>query len=320
MTRTNIAILAALVSGSAVSSVAAQAVIYASGQLLTPGDPSIPPGEPGHDDSRDNFIYEIDVMTGVATPVSPSTTGLPAALAGTPSGDLFGFSSGQLLGVDPVGGRTTHIGSNNGLNATAFDITASGEGYLLPFDANFDTQQLFGIDLDSGASTAIGSSTAIGDAIDLARGTALGTATPFVISLGSVGDTLYGIDLDTDSLVSIDRTSGDASVVGAVSAVGAGNGGGYSGFSALTGVDEDLDGDFDALFGSVNFFDDDGDPSTPSQRLGGLARFDLSTGEWSLVGTNSGVIFFGFGSSPIPAPGTAIALASCGVALGRRRR
>ncbi len=314
MIRTSFAL--ALLAGMAVASADAQPVIYASGQLLIPGDPDIPPGQPGHDDTRENYVYEIDVLTGVATAVSPVTSGLPAALAGTPSGMLFGFSSGQLVEVNPFSGSRTNIGSNNGLNSTAFDITATGQGFVLPFDPDFNTQQIHNIDLSTGAATALGSASAIGNAIDLARGTALGTATPFVISLGSVGNTLYGVDLDTDSLISIDSITGMAGVVGAVGAVGAANGGGYSGFSALTGVDEDLDGEFDALFGSVNFFDD----GTGTQRLGGIGRFDLTTGEWSLVGTNPGVIFFGFGSSPVPTPGTAVLLAAGGVFASRRRR
>lgn len=295
---------------------AAQPVIYASGQLLIPGDPGIPPGQPGHDDTRENYIYEIDVLTGVATAVSPVTSGLPAALAGTPSGSLFGFSSGQLVEVNPFTGSRTNIGANNGLSSTAFDITADGRGFVLPFDPDSNTQQIHNIDLSTGMATAIGSTTAIGDAIDFARGTSLGTALPFVISLGSVGNTLYGIDLDTDSLISIDSITGVADVVGAVGAVGASNGGGYSGFSALTGVDEDMDGTFDALFGSVNFFND----GSGTERLGGIGRFDLTTGEWSLVGTNAGVIFFGFGSSPIPTPGTAVMLAAGGILASRRRR
>ena len=37
---------------------------------------------------------------------------------------------------------------------------------------------------------------------------------------------------------------------------------------------------------NVNFIDDDNDPATPVQRLGGIARYDLSNGSWQLVGTN----------------------------------
>ncbi|MEO1297550.1 MAG: PEP-CTERM sorting domain-containing protein, partial [Cyanobacteria bacterium J06636_16] len=149
-----------------------------------------------------------------------------------------------------------------------------------------------------------------------------GTANPFVISLGSVDNSLYGIDLDTDSLIQFDPETGDAAVVGEVGTVTADNRAIFSGFAALTGVDSDADGQFDALFGNVNFVDDDSDPATPAQRLGGIARYDLSDGSWDLVGTNPGVIFFGFGASPVevPEPATLGGLLLIGGLLGWRRR
>jgi hypothetical protein len=279
------------------------ATIYATGQLLIPGDPSIPPGQPGHDDSRQNFVYQIDTSTGVATPVSPMTTGLPAALAGTLDQRLLGFATGQLVQIDPLTGARTPIGSNNGLNATGLEILPDNRGFLTPFDASFNTQQLFGIDIATGAASPISlSATAIGDAIDAAAGNPPGTTNPFIIGLGAVGRTLYGVDLDTNSLVALDSKTGKASVVGKVGAVGAVGGGLYSGFAGLTGVDQNADGRFGSLFGNVNFFDHDNDPATPVQRLGGVARYDLTDGTWSLVGTNPGVIFFGFGASPAAVP------------------
>ncbi|MCA9188329.1 MAG: PEP-CTERM sorting domain-containing protein [Pirellulaceae bacterium] len=296
----------------------AAATIFASGQLLIPGDPGIPPGQPGHDDSRENYVYAINTLTGTATPVSPVTTGLPAALAGTADQRLLGFSGGQLRVIEPTTAVQTNIGASNGLNSTGFEILPDGRGFLLPFDANFDTQQLFSIDITTGVAAPISSSaTEIGDAIDTAAGNPLGTAEPFLISLGAVGNTLYGVDLDTDSLISLDPDTGAASVVGAVGAVGSVTNGpfSYSGFSALTGVDENEDGQFDALFGAVNFIDD----GTGSQRLGGVARYDLTDGTWQLVGTNPGVIFFGFGSSPVPEPSTLTLFAGLGLITLTRR-
>ena len=67
------------------------ATIYASGQRLISAVPGV------HDDLRENFIYALDSSTGIATPVSPETTGLPSALAGTADGGLLGFASGGQL-------------------------------------------------------------------------------------------------------------------------------------------------------------------------------------------------------------------------------
>ncbi len=314
------AILAAAAISLLLASPLSAATIYASGQLLIPGDPSIPPGEPGHNDARQNFVYAIDTTTGIATPASPATTGLPPALGGLGTSTLLGFSSGQLSQIDPTTGVRTPIGASNGLSSTGFDITSDGRGFLLPFDGQSETQQLHSIDLSTGAATPIGSSSAVGDAIDLALGRPLGTAEPFVISLGSVANTLYGIDLDTNSLVAIDSVIGSASVVGSIGAVGSVGGGAYSGFASLTGVDENADGVFDALFGGVNFFDHDGDSATAALRLGGIARFDLTDGTWSLVASNSGVIFFGFASNPIPEPTTGLMLGLGLMALAASRR
>ncbi|MEM8681114.1 MAG: hypothetical protein AAGF97_17345, partial [Planctomycetota bacterium] len=178
----------------------AASTIYATGQLLIPGDANIPPGQPGHDDTRENYVYHISTLTGLATPVSPVTTGLPAALAGTIDQRLLGFANGQLSEVDPFTGGQTPIGASNGLTATGLEILPDDRGFLTPFDDNFDTQQLFGLDIATGAAVPLSASTTeIGDAIDNAAGNPVGTSRPFIIGLGAVGDQLYGVDLDTNS-------------------------------------------------------------------------------------------------------------------------
>ncbi|MDJ0576301.1 MAG: hypothetical protein QNJ65_14170 [Xenococcaceae cyanobacterium MO_234.B1] len=276
------------------------ATILASGQRLIPAVPG------DHDDLRENFIYAIDSSTGIATPVSTETTGLPPALAGTVDPRLLGFVSeeGQLVEVDPLTANLTPIGSANGLSSTGFDILDDQRGFLIPFDSNGNTQQIHALEA-TGMATPKGSATAVGDAIDETRGTPLGTAEPFIISLGSVENQLYGVDLDTNSLINFNPETGEAAVIGSVGAVTSGDRSIYSGFAALTGVDTNQDGSFDTLFGNVNFIDSDNDPDTPSERLGGIARFNLTDGTWELVGTNPGVIFFGFASSPtsVPEPG-----------------
>lgn len=199
-------LMAGLFAATAGASLApAQPVIYATGQLFIPGDPDLPSTEYGHDDRHENYIYEVDVQTGVATPVSAVVpTMLPSGLAGTPSGEMFGIASGfesgsafgRLVRVDPVNCTQTDIGTDIGLRSSTLDVTADGRGSILPFDADDHTQQVHAIDLSTGSATPIGSAGAIGDAFDLARGVPLGSAEPFVISLGSVGDMLYGVDGD----------------------------------------------------------------------------------------------------------------------------
>ncbi|HTN70006.1 MAG TPA: PEP-CTERM sorting domain-containing protein [Methylomirabilota bacterium] len=286
-------------SGIAPCSVLA-GTIYASGQLLIPAVPGV------HDDLRENRIFVIDTTTGNATPVSPVVSGTPAALAGAPDGRLFGFQNGSIGVVNPATAAFTPIGSSTGLNVTGLDITADGRGFVVPFTG---VRQLNRIDINSGVATPVGSPTAIGASLDAHFGLAPGTSQPFIIGLGSVGPQLYGVDLETGrtNLISIDPNTGIATVIGIPDAVASANGGGYSGFAAMTGVDENGDGKFDALFGNVNFFDDN-DPATPTVRLGGVARYNLTDGTWSLVGTNPGLIFFGFGSSPahVPEPRSAV--------------
>ncbi len=309
--------LAAATTLLALATAASATPIYATGQLLTPGDPDIPPGQPGHDDTRENFLYEIDPATGEATAISPATTGLPPALGGTPDGRLLGYSGGQLVEVDVPGGDRTPIGSPSGLDAFGFDILTDGRAfaYNLDFDtADGDDSGLYTLDTSTGAASLLASSATVNAALAAAGAT---DPDAFIISLGSVGDDLYGWDLDTGSLIRFDPDDGSASVVGDLGAAGDVGGGTLSGGAALTGVDTDDDGVFDELFGNVNFLNPAG--PDPTIRLGGVARFDLTDGTYDLVGINDGVIFFGFGASPVPEPSSAALLGLAGATLLRRR-
>jgi len=306
------AALAVLAAGALPLPVAAQ-TIYASGQFLTASG------------TRENRIYAVNPATGAATPTSPLLPNDPPGLAGTPDGRLLGYSGGQLGQLDPGRGAFSPIGPPSNINSTGFDITADGRGFLVGLSG---VPQLYGVNIMTGAASAVGAPGALGAGIDAAFGLTPGTSKPFIIGLGSVGGTLYGVDLETGmtNLVAIDPTTGAARPIGARNALGDFGGGRYSGFSALTGVDTTGSGRFDALYGSVNF---DALSPNPQNRIGGVARFDLTTGTFSLAGANPGLIFFGFGSSPaapVPEASTLVSFGLLGLGLialarrGARRR
>lgn len=300
--------LAVLAAGALMPPVAAQ-TIYASGQILTASG------------TRENRIYAVNPATGAATPTSAPLAGTPAGLAGTPDGRLLGYNSGQLGQLDPGSGTFSSIGPPSNINSTGFDITADGRGFLVGLSG---VPQLYGVNVATGAAMPVGAPGVLGAGIDAAFGLTPGTSKPFIIGLGSVGNTLYGVDLETGmtNLVAIDPATGAARPIGTRNALGDFGGGRYSGFSALTGVDTTGSGRFDALYGNVNF---DSLSPNPQNRIGGVARFDLTTGTFSLAGTNSGLIFFGFGSSPaapVPEASTLVSFGLLGlglVGLARRR-
>lgn len=296
---------AAAVATIALTSSAAHAgTVYATGQLFIPADPT-------HDDLRENRYYALDTITGRATPVSPVLSGgSPAGLGATPDGQLFGTGgNGQLVSVDPFTGVQTPLSAPTDAS-TGFDILGDGRAYKIVPSGPSASVQPFQVNLLTGAQTSVGSASAISGAFNAAFGAS--TTNPQIISLGSLGNTLYGINLQSGrtNLFSFNVDTGVAQVIGAQNAIGGFAGGRYSGFSALTGVDENNDGSFDTLFGNINF---DAQSPNPQNRIGALARFDLQTGTFNVVGQNPGLIFFGMASVPgnravvgsaVPEPGT----------------
>lgn len=273
-----------------------------------------------------NQFYSIPFSTGLATSISPTSGSIVAGLAAQPTGAVVGLLSNNLVAVNPTTNTTTAIGPlGGGLSATGFDVLADGRAFTVPTTSG--QIRLHAVNLSTGTATGVGSSTAISDAVVAAGGP--GT-NPFIITLGSVGTTLYGIDTNSGSVIALNPDTGAASVVGgtagSVTAGTLSNGNArsrYTGFAALTGVDTNGDGQYDALVGGVNFFDDDNNPGTPTVRFGGVAQFNLSTGSWELLGNNPSLIFFGMAAplAPIPEPaslGLLVALLVGGW-YGRRR-
>lgn len=279
-------------------------------------------GDPTH--GTGNYYYSIDTNTGKATAMSPLLPGASPAGLSAFGTQLVGFKDSRNGLVNPIAGTFTPIGSSNGLLITGYEVLA-GTGYGVPVTGS--DRRLHRISLSTSSATPIGTGNPIGSALDTFFGDPTGTNNPFIISLGSIGSTLYGVHLGTNknNLIAIDPLTGNATILGTPNAVGTSGGpgvGSYSGFSAMTGVDTDNDGLYDQLFGNVNFFDPDGSGPLGTQRLGGVARYDLTTGTWTMVGTNPGLIFFGMGSVAVPEP-SSIALLCCGslsMALVRLKR
>lgn len=300
--------LAAGLSFAALSTTDA-ATIFAAGRNLS--NPNYATGA---------YYYSIDTDTGVATPISPrlSTNG-PNGIAVNGS-QLVGFSGNTHGTIDPTTGTFTPIGSSSGFNFNGYDVLG-GYGYGVP-SAGTD-RRLHRVDLTTSTAVAVGTGNPLVAAMDALYGTSTPN-TPDIIAMGSVGNTLYGLNSGNGkfNLFSIDPLTGDATILGAANAVATSGipGARYSGFSSLTGVDENGDGVYDALFGNINFFDPDGLTGPQlEQNFGGVIRFDLADGTWDLVGSNQGVIFFGFGS-PIPEPSTTAMAGTLGLALAFRRR
>ena len=310
--RTLIHLTAAVAVAAYGAAAGATSVLYAVGQAFAPGH--------GHDTG--NFLWSIDVSTGAATQIAPIATGI-AGLATSPDGTLYGRSGLNLYTVSTLDASTALVGSAVAGSATSLEIMPDGRAFTLPFNNNFDTAQLHSLDLLTGLQTPVGSETALLDAINLAFPDRDTTYGPFVISLGSVGDRLYGLDLETNTLLDIDPDSGAAAAHGAFNAAAMETADGYwSGFAGLTGVDTDDDGINDALYGVANYYYDYA--TATSSARGAIGLFDLTTSTWSLVGENEGVIFYSLAAgetAPIPEP-TSLALLGLGggmLALRRRR-
>lgn len=287
--------------------------------------------------ANQNQFYSFNVNTGLATSISPSTVGLVPALAGTPSGEWLGLSTPsssnsfatELSRFDPVNNVGTSIGPlGTSLSAIGLDVMADGRAFAVGRpNSTSNLARLFSIDTGTGAATSVGSETAFQDAL-IAVG---GGGSPFTISLGSVGGTLFTIDSFSRSLLSIDPNLGSASVVGGtLGQLALGNLASgiarsrYSAYAGLTGVDLNGDGQYDALYTVINSFDDDDNPATPSVRIGGIGRIDIQTGSWELVGVNPGLAFTSLGSISVPEPSSclfvALGVLSCHWRLGRRLR
>jgi hypothetical protein len=283
-------------------------------------------------------LSKVDLETGAVSPVSPLGPLTYGGLAGAPNGRLYGTTSAaagapqsKLYSIDVASNTPTLIGEmagDPGVSFQSLDIMADGRAFAVSIATAILFPQLFSVDLATAAITPVGDPRSIADAI-IAAGNEQGYFAT-VGALGSVGDRLYTIDLRTNTLVSLDPATGAAAVVGGVPGLlrsgDLSNGvarSRYGGLVSLTGVDTDRDGELDTLVGGVSNWDNDNDPTTPPVGIGGVARFDLSTGLWDLIGVNPGIRFSSMAFVTVPEPSAGL-LAAVGLwvvgAAGRMRR
>lgn len=301
---------AALALAAAFPAAAAQVVLYAVGQAFGAG----------HNHDTGNFLWSISLNNGHASQIAPISTGI-AGLATAPDGTIYGRSGTALYTVDPYTAAIELVGTATVPgSATSLDILPDGRAYALPFNADFDTAQLFQVDLGTGEQTPIGDPNAITTAIDTAFPERDMTYGPFIISLGSVGEFLYGMDLETNTLIEIDPDTGDALALGDYDAAAMETDEGrWSGLAGLTGVDTNGDGVNDELYGVANYYQTFADNS--SSAMGAIIRYDILTSRWDLVGTNPDVIFYSLTAGQVvPEPATMTLLGLGAGALALRRR
>ncbi len=268
-------------------------------------------------------FVEVDPIAGVSVNISslPARPG-NGALAASRDGTFYSVRANTLVTVDVHTNAAVTVGAVDAL-IDGLDIMSDGRAFGT---ASAPQPQLYSVDLKTGGILAATQPGAITDAIVAAGGQF--TEAPFVGGLGSIGKTLYAVETRTSTLLSLNPDTGAVSVVGGranLLASGTLSNGlprsRYSNFAALTGVDLDVDGEFDTLIGGVSFFDDDGDAGTPTVFIGGVAKFDITSGQWDLIGTNPGVVFTSFTSVPVPEPAAlGPGLLALSALVSRRRR
>ncbi|MCE2652717.1 MAG: hypothetical protein LW650_04245, partial [Planctomycetaceae bacterium] len=187
--------------------------IYATGQLLRA------------DGVRENRIYRIDPTTGVATALSDLLPTAPAALAALPASSagparLIAYTSGTLWTIDPLTGVLSD-GVSFGVSGTGLDALADGRVFLITANA---AAQVFRLNAATNLPESVIEPGAIAAALGAVFG---GSPSPFILSLGSVGGTLYGLNSESNrtNLVAINPDTGSITPVGPLNAVGQAAGG-----------------------------------------------------------------------------------------------
>jgi hypothetical protein len=169
-----------------------------------------------------DWLYEINLNTGAATPVGPVGFLDVEGLCFQPgTGTLFGWNNGgHLITIDPATGAGTTVGPSGVSGQFDAGLTFDASGDL--FASMATTEELYGVNPATGQASLIGPTTGE-DVIALAD---------------AGGDLLWGVSQDYDEqplkFVSISKSTGATTLIGPL---GLG-----SGITAGVGIDYGPDG------------------------------------------------------------------------------
>jgi hypothetical protein len=160
-------------------------------------------------DAQDDYLYRIDLATGVATPIGPTGFEDVEGLAfDTDCTTLYGVddTTDRLLTCDTATGACTQVG-NLGVNITDTGLAFAGERLFMSTDAPKNPSNFYRLD-------ALGAATVVGAQGQEVTGLAAGPLGVF--GLGGDG---------RDNLVEIDPVTGAATVIGPLGTVQPSDGG-----------------------------------------------------------------------------------------------
>ena len=109
-------------------------------------------------------LYQVNPSTGQVTLVGPMGQGFVTGIAGTCSGNLFGYAAGNLLAIDPATGAGSVIGAT-GLTDDTLSMAFDQNEHLWGVTSG---GSIYGLDTNHGTATFVAHATGMGSVRTLA--------------------------------------------------------------------------------------------------------------------------------------------------------